>query len=418
MFQTARGLRFYSTMSNLESLQLLKLASHKSYDDSDDHLDLKQELDDTTNQDGSCENVKRVNKTKTLLCGYGLGVVVLIINTAGMAFAHALDKSVPHSELNGLRFSFQMANTVPFLVAYRKCELRVERNKIGYLVLCAVLLTSYSYGKYGSVYYLPLGDSISIMNSLLLILNTMISWVAERSMKWYDALSCLLCVGGVIMVIQPEQLFHNYHDIPLLQTNYTHQSTCGGVSELVTPGNISVHNTSLVTTQNISSTHHIYSMMNDKFAGYALCLSSMAAFVLYMQIVNRRLADVDLFVYNFWASLIGAATSFSIMAATETPDLPAPVLCKTWLLGHALTSSTSALIMYKLCQLLEPRVISLILANQIPASFALQYTVFSRLHPGNINVVGICGACVVFVGNVFGLLYHLMHTSSDSERTK
>ena len=358
MFQTARGLRFYSTMPNPESLQLLQLASHKSYDDYNDHLDLKQDLDDTTtDRDGSCESEKRVNKTKTLLCGYGLGVVALIINTAGLAFSQALDKSVPHSELNGLRFSFQMAITVPFLVAYRKCELRVERDKIGFLVVCALLLTSYSYGKYGSVYYLPLGDSISIMNSLLLILNTMINWVAERSMKWYDALSCLLCVGGVIMVIQPEQLFHNYHDIPLLQTNYTHQSTCGGVSELGTPGNISVHNTSALAAQNMSNIHHqISSIINDKFAGYALCLSSMVAFVLYMQIVNRRLADVDLFAYNFWASLIGAATSFSIMAATETPALPAPVLCKTWLLGHALTSSTSALIMYKLCQLLEPRV--------------------------------------------------------------
>jgi hypothetical protein len=84
-------------------------------------------------------------------------------------------------------------------------------------------------------------------------------------------------------------------------------------------------------------------------------------------------------------------------------------------IAHSVSTSACALMMYKVCQLLDPTVTSLILASQIPAAFVLQYTGFAGLHPGHINGVGISGACLVFTGNIFVLLYHLTKVSCDSK---
>jgi hypothetical protein len=75
---------------------------------------------------------------------------------------------------------------------------------------------------------------------------------------------------------------------------------------------------------------------------------------------------------------------------------------------HSCTAGLSAIIIYRVYQILDPIIATLILALRIALTYILQYTLLSGMNPGNINAIGITGAVLVFVGNAFVPTYQLM----------
>ena len=338
------------------------------------------------------------HSTKQLIFGYGLGVFGVALVTGALACAQALDQSIPHSELNGFRFSFQLAIAFPFLIGYNRCDVRVKRKHIGWIALCAILSTLASYGFYGAVYYLPLGVTSGIKCSVVLIINFALGVIQSKFVRWYDIISVTGCVSGVIMIAQPMFLFH--HNNLSLTGNNSH-SSCHVTDTMITPINLT---SDWISYHEETDTSDKY---NDDVIGYIMCVSSGVAIAAYIRVVNIKLSDVSIFVYNFWSSLLGIASSFCIMAAAEDPYIPTLPQCITWFLLHSIMSGGFFLVMYKHIQIVDPLVASLIQTLQIPASFILQYTLFSNLYPGHADAVGISGSIIVILGNAFVPLYKL-----------
>ena len=142
------------------------------------------------------------------LYGYGFALLGMIMATIGLASAQILDKSIPHSELNGFRFVSQFAIIVPFVAGLRKCDIRVEKKDIGWVSLAAVVVTVISYTHYGSAYYLPLGVATGLTWSICLICNCIISFGSRRTIIWSEAIAAVLCISGIMMVTQPAFIFH------------------------------------------------------------------------------------------------------------------------------------------------------------------------------------------------------------------
>ena len=339
------------------------------------------------------------SKTK-LVVGYGLGLVGVAIITTGLACAQALDKSIPHSQLNGFRFGFQLAIVCPFVIGYNNCDIKVEKNRIGWVVLCAILFTLMSYGIYGAAYYLPLGVTSGIIFSLILIINFCIGIVINSSVRWYDLTSVIACVTGVIMVTQPEFIF-NHVISPVTEKDA--YSTCHVAGVRIT-ANGSTENWMSYTIQ----TDKQSLAYNEQIIGYILCASAGVLGAANIHIINKKLTDVNIFTCNLWISVFGMTSSFGIMAATEDPYFPTIPQCITWLLLHSLTSGSYVIVSYKFVQLLDPVAVSLILTLQIPALFVLQFTLFTDLHPGHTDSIGIGGSVLVIIGNMFVPLYQLM----------
>ena len=359
---------------------------------------LNKNMDDKDIASSTSDNTTD-SKTK-LVVGYGLGLLGVAMMTTGMACAQALDKSIPHSQLNGFRFGFQLAIVCPFVIGYNKCDIKVEKNRIGWVVLCAILLTLVSYGIYGAAYYLPLGVTSGIIFSLMLIINVFIGIVINSSVKWYDLISVIACITGVIMVTQPEFIF-NHVIAPVTERDA--YSTCH-VADVRITANGSTENWISYTTQ----TDKQSLAYNEQIIGYILCASAAVLGAASIQIINTKLIYVNIFTYNFWISVFGAMSSFGIMAATEDPYFPTLPQCITWFLLHALTSGSYVILSYKCFQLLDPVAASLILTLQIPALFVLQFTLFADLHPGHTDPIGIGGSVLVIIGNMCVPLYKLM----------
>ena len=245
---------------------------------------------DSRSEESTLPGGAKVNKAKLAL-GYVLCFFGVALMTTGIACAQALDKSIPHSELNGFRFSFQLVTNTPFLIGYNKCDLKVNKNAIVWVAVSAVLLTLASYGRYGSVYYLPLGVSSGMTCSFLLIFNFLIGGIRHRYIKWYDLVSVIVCLAGVAMVTQPAFIFHNSS----MSGNHSH-SACHVNSIIAPPSNITTN-----WTSDESHNMKINSQHNDEITGYILCVSSAVVIAAYMQLVNMKLGDVNSFIYNFWA---------------------------------------------------------------------------------------------------------------------
>ena len=343
---------------------------------------------------------KSIPSDKQLLFGYGLGLLGVALMTTGLACAQALEQSIPHSELNGFRFSFQLAIACPFLIGYNRCDVRVNRKLIGWVAVCAVLLTLASYGIYGAVYYLPLGVSSGIMYSIALIINLTIKGIQYKFVTWNDLISVIGCISGVTMITQPSFLFHN-NNLSTLTGNSSY-SSCHVSMTRATPTNFTAANwTSYIETDAASEKH------KEEIIGYILCVSTGVVLASYTQVVNRKLSDVNSFIYIFWASLFGIASSFCIMAATETPYMPTRPRCITWFLLHSIMSGSFTIATYNFFQIVDPVVATLIHTLHIPVSFILQYTLFSDIFPGHANAVGISGSILVVLGNAFVPLYKL-----------
>ena len=214
-------------------------------------LDLGPDTDHST--DSSTTQGKSIHSNKQLLLGYGLGLLGVALMTTGLACAQALEQSIPHSELNGFRFSFQLVIACPFLIGYNRCDVRVDRNLIGWVAVGAVLLTLLSYGVYGSVYYLPLGVSSGMVYSITLIINFTIKGIQYKFVTWYDLISVIGCLLGVTMVTQPSFIFHN-NNYSTMTGNHSY-SSCHVTEISASPRNFTANLTSYIETDAASEKH-------------------------------------------------------------------------------------------------------------------------------------------------------------------
>jgi drug/metabolite transporter (DMT)-like permease len=389
--------------SNQESQSLLlKDKSGEELVNNINQRNLNDKIDE--NGDLAAKEIDENIDKKNLLFAYGMCLIAVILMTTGLACTQALDQSIPHSELNGLRFVFQYAITSPFLIGYKKCDVRVDRKCIGWVLLGAVFLTIASYGQYGAVYYIPLGVSTGIQFSFVLILNGVISSFANKVFRWYYIASAILCICGVLMVIQPEFLFSDYAE----QSKNLVHSRCHVATS---------HKPNNSTWWSASEYEEQSSGNPDQVLGYILSLSGGLSMALYLQVVNRKLANLNIFVYSSWASMFGAVSSFCIMAFTETPFFPSISMCIFWFLLHSTSAGLCNIVVYTASQVLDSFIVSLIITLHIPLTFIIQYTLFANLHPGHANAVAISGAILVFAGNVITPLFQLLQTKYTENQT-
>ena len=344
---------------------------------------------------GSASNEKPESE-RNLYGGYAFALLGVVTISAGLACTQALDQSVQHSELNGLRFVAQLIIITPLLIGFKKCDIRVERSSIIWLVLGTVLLTANSYVNYGAAYYLPLGVSSGISRSLVLIFTYVISSITNKRVWWYEFTAVIMCLTGVIMVTQPPFIFHETGSSILSQSlgeNGTFQSVCGIVTK---------ETLNLYTNISRNDTLETGDTKEDRQTtiGYILCVTSAIISTCYIQVVKKKLSSLNIFIYNFWACLFGIGSSFSIMAATETPYFPTLPICVAFLIIHLVSAGSHAIFVYRAFQLLDPVISSLILTLQIVVTFVLQYTLLSGIHPGHANAAEISGAVLIFVGNI------------------
>ena len=405
-----RGSREDSEDILLQDLDVSRTKHRKCHDVDDKHSDpvTCNGYEDISGVNGTDNIGDKTTWRDSSICGYAMCILSNMTIAVGLACTQALAQTVPHSELNGFRFTAQLIVISPFLLGFKKCDVTVEKKQIVWLCICAFIMSANSYAQYGAVYYLPLGVSSGVSRSLAVIFTYVISSINNKEFCWYKSVAVIVCVSGVVLVIQPSFIFHNKTGTSFLNPNQTYGSPCS----LVATNDSTIHE---VLYSGIESRSKEYV---QTVVGYVLCVAAAVTSTAYIQVIRRKLTDLNIFVYNFWACLFGISSSFCIMAATETPYFPTIAICILFLLIHMFTAGSHAIFAYRAYQLLDPLVASLVNTLQIGAAFVLQYTVLYGLYPGNANALEVTGAVLILFGNALVPLHQLIKTSYNKQISK
>ena len=377
--------------SDSEEILLKSQDQQNTYNDETKDLDrdCKHKSNHRSTPDASTQQY-----TKTLLLGY----VAMCIGTVEVSLAQAavqlLNRSMPHWELNGLRFATQVLLTLFVVMFTRNWDLKIQRDLVGWTVIGAIAMIVASIAAYGAVFYLPVGLEAGIERSLDLSILFGFSSVVSRTIHWNHAIAVCSCLAGLLMVVQPPLMFRNPTPT-LLNLNVTYTNQCGNYT-IDTSLNFNISGDEYTGNNHTSG---VAPQTIDKIKGYSLAVTGAISIVIVILVLRYKLHDMRTLTFLFWQGMIGVVISFGIMALMETPTIPDLPVCTMFLWAHMLLSGSHNLLIFYGYQIAVPTISGLLQTIQIPTNFVLQFTILSGLYPGNANIVGIIGAIVVVIGN-------------------
>ena len=157
-------------------------------------------------QDQSDDHNKQ--SKKQLIIGYGFALLATCGMAASVAFVQALNRTLPHSELNGLRFTFQLFLSCILIPTIGRCDIKVAQNEIPWVSCNAVCITVSSYCHFGAAYYLPVGYVAGLSIGLEMIIASTIGFFIKKHVSLLDLIAVALCTTGIVLTIQPNVIFH------------------------------------------------------------------------------------------------------------------------------------------------------------------------------------------------------------------
>ena len=378
------------------------------------------------------------NKEKSSFSHYLMSVVVLLVGVVAApvtgACAQALGGVVPPFELNLWRYVAELVLITPFFLAKSR-DFKPERSQVKWLLLAALMSSSYNVCFYTAALYLPLATQSGLASVFSLIILSVVTLTADRKCTIPLAVAVLLVLTGAIFMTQPEVIFHAHSKIvynpvctkdtqPLLNKTWDEygmntQDFIGFSTNLVTftselTTNLSSRSSALAATQFSSSSPSA----PNQVIGYALMMGSSSCIAAQAYVVNKKLSDLHYSLVNFCVSVTGIAVSVTLTTIFEEFTFPATVACTLLLLGHGIALGITNISQLRSFQVFQPTIVSLAFRLCLVLAFVAQRTVMKSVNPGNQNNWEIVGILLVLIGNSLNPLYQIYmqlanYTSSE-----
>ena len=331
---------------------------------------------------------------------YKLGVCIAMCMTlctaSSAACAQALAGFIPEFELNLIRFSVLLLLVIPVILV-KQLSIKVSRPYIPWLGITCLMYNAYNVFYYGAAIYLPLSAVGGISRSFMLIIVAVLTLFTSKECSFPIVISVVLCITGMVLIAQPQFMFHNI--LPEAElTAPRYQSVClqgsGSVND--------ISNTSDTSVPPLASNPQITSDVPDtnNALGYTfLFISSFAASIIYF-VVNRKLRDVAGLVVTFWVAVWGIIVSLLLALIFEDFTSPSNIECVLLVLGHSLGAGLGTAGNLIAVQMISPVILTLVGSLQVVILCIAQYTVMADILPGKRNAAEIVGVGTTFIGNI------------------
>ena len=189
-----------------------------------------------------------------------------------------------------------------------------------------------------------------------------------------DIVFALLCISGVVLVVQPSFLFHSLPE--------NQNESAGNISTKYSDNNTSYKNIILVTI------------------GYLLpVITGMMVTGEALLIKKYSYIKDNITVVVFWSIVPSFTASAIAMAVLETPTLPSTWMDVLYVLGQNIGYTLLWVTIYFAAKYISGNTINMILCTSVVFMLLAQYTVLSSIHPGHRNWMEVLGAVLVFVGS-------------------
>ena len=329
---------------------------------------------------------------------YGiLNAFIYVIVTVGAAVCVSrLNRSIGDFQLALFRSGFGFL-AYGCAILYQKKFPLVPRCHIRTLLLnCFV--SNNSIGVFIAVTLVP-ASSVQCIAITSGIISGIILFAILLSEKFTvkDIIFALLCIFGVIFVVQPKFLFDITDETEVCEKNQNESR--------IVEGSLIVNNSKTAeTNSNVGDINTILVVI-----GYLLPLATGIMLTGEALVIKKYNYIRDNFnVVAFWSLFSSSIIATTLMAILETPTLPDSWTEALYVLGQSIGFTLSWPTIYFAAQYISGNSINMIFSTSVVFMLLAQYTVLSSIHPGHRNWLEVLGVIFVLVGSSLKSMFELV----------
>ena len=335
---------------------------------------------------------------------------VVILYTASATCVQLLERRIPDFELNMFRSGIPLIFYVIGLMMMQRWPM-IDRSEIVGTVLYSLAGSNCKMGEFVAVTFLPAATVSCLFSTSSITFGLpLFALLLKETVTVRKIMLAVMCVCGVILVVQPWMELRTYHD------------------DLTDRGNLSVHGTGYVnnaanfrfghqeftvhgktTTSTVNFTKEsIGTGLVSKIVGYTAAVSGGFLLSTEVVIIKRNPCIGEHIMENvFWGRSTNTAVSLILMFIVETPVLPSNWFDVSMVTIHSATCGAIWPLMIYQTKTIAGNTATLILSTQVVFMIS-QYTVLSSILPGHRNWMEVVGVVLVLFGSSFSSLLDIV----------
>ena len=360
---------------------------------------------ETDNERDSLLSGNHKSKSVQTLTGMILALLWVLTMVVSAASVHLLQRQIPDFELNMFRCA------APFLCC---CVGAIFMRRLPVLpkseIVCTLLYSSLSIigalTQYVAVTFVP----ISLVQCIIITSGVtsgiiLFAVFGTEKVTLQNALCSLLCICGVIFMLQPDVIFHSISSSLAIQHHLISNETLDGSLIMPNDSHNLLKNQSDQTEEKESDAEMKTQSRNTLQQVFGYILSIVPGVMMSLDVIvlkrNEFLTQNKVTVL-FWSFSAGTVVSAIIMAAYENPVLPSNWNQFSFIVAHCLSYVFMwPLYMYAV-QFISGNTINMIFCTSVVLMLIAQYTVLSSILPGYKNWIEVVGVALVLVGSITG----------------
>ena len=332
------------------------------------------------------EKQRTVQKAKGIFtsCVWVICMVISIVSV------QLLERRIPDFELNAARCALPFLLSTIFMVARRTLPL-IARTEIFSTSLYSLLSFICSVSLYIAATLLPVSSVQSVSQASNILSGVILFYLFLDDKPTLPVLiSVLMCVCGVLLVIQPSFIFH--HKTP------SGNSAIQLLSSEVNGNHKTTESSTGLSSMSTGHDHIVYILF--QILKYSLPVANGLSMTTDIVVVKKRpYLSEHITEVLFWCFLSNTVLSLVVMFIWENPMLPS-----NWFDTMLVSLHSFAYVFIWPLYLYSVKHISgntfvLISCTTIVILLGAQYTVLSSILPGNRNWMELVGVVLVLVGS-------------------
>ena len=325
------------------------------------------------------------------LKGTMVGFLCVLISGASRVSVQLIERRIPDFELNAMRNTIACVLYLLILAAKGKYPF-VPRESFRPLATYTVVTTVHAALLYISMAMLPVTTAQSLQQTFNITVGIFLyALVLKEKITARIVFSSFLCIGGVILVLQPEFIFAK---ITTSHFNVTSSSWA--------------ENFTSATDDDVVYSH-LDKESND-LVGLIIATSAgilLAVDILVMKYHNASFVDYMLSI-PFFCFLAGTLLSLIVMGIFERPTLPNNWLDVAYILIHGIAFAFNWPLYIYILKHITANVFNIIWSTNTIFMLIAQYTILSSILPGHRNWIEVVGALLVMIGTSFGSIINIL----------
>ena len=283
----------------------------------------------------------------------------------------------PRFEMDCFRCVSLIMVSLPFVIK-RSVDTTIIKQNILYILGYTVLINIAHLAYYASAIYGPVATLDATYLLIAISFSAFISMVFKKQFLWETFVSVVICLVGVIGMIQPNFIFHHSE---YKTTNWTNSS-------------------SHFWTLSCGKSGKAQDQTKHAYIPYILLTVSAVTQNLHFELVSRPpLSEVPFHIVAFFAGCFNLSTSLMFMLLFETPMMPSDPLCITLLVFWGLGAAQFFLCRnYSLLNHLQPLILNILYTLPLIILMFYQFTSVNQIHPDRDDKVEICGGVLCLIG--------------------